>query len=96
MSDIAPGISSESDGYLDISGIDKLRLLKELWYRQRDPGFLPAVWYERDAIYSLKRGYIDYCCGKAIKMDLTKNFVLPYLYERYTDARVDEIIKKLK
>lgn len=64
----------------DISGVDKVKLLKELWDRQSltpyTTHFSPAL--AADAV----QGYIDYFCGKAIKLDLSKDHVDPWLYSR--------------
>jgi len=64
---------------LDISGLPKLILLKRLILYSPPNLF---IFDEDNAKAALERGYIDYLGGRAIKCDLTKDKIDPYLYNR--------------
>jgi hypothetical protein len=75
-------------GYIDISGLDRVQLLRHLWEKSKVAGFFgmyggptPSFGSERrpeDAV----SGYIDYFCGRVIKTDLRDDEINPYLYDR--------------
>jgi hypothetical protein len=78
---------------IDISGVDKVVLLAILHSGQKPAGFFTegtcganAEWalprFDRAAAAKAVTRYIDYFCGKAIKMDLSKDQVDPRLYDR--------------
>jgi hypothetical protein len=71
---------------IDISGLDKPFLLKNLWrYAFESPmNFGPSRWqddWDRVAETAVN-GPIDYFKGRAIKTDLSKDEVDPWLYDR--------------
>lgn len=82
---------------VDIQGVDKIALLRSLWTNQVTASFfgsglLPApAFSDEDATKALTRGYIDYFCGRAIKLDLTKDKVDPWAYDR--DAGMGTLAK---
>jgi hypothetical protein len=73
---------------VDISGVDKLQLLEALWSNQKTASFftnppqLAPGFDHSAATAAIARGYIDYFCGRAIKADLSGDYVIPYLYDR--------------
>ena len=75
---------------IEISGVDKVLLLQELWNRQIVASFynnmftswMTPKFDEFEAHKAINGGYIDYFCGRCIKTDLRKNSVSPRLYDR--------------
>jgi hypothetical protein len=73
---------------VDISGVDKLQLLKALWSSQKTASFftnIPSMapaFDESAASAAIARGHIDYFSGRAIKADLSGDVAQPYLYDR--------------
>ena len=70
---------------IDITGIDKVALLKELHKMQKIAGFFFAVTgppFDNELAASAVTGYIDYFCGRAIKADISQNSVDTRLYDR--------------
>lgn len=65
---------------IDISEINKVNLLKQLWKNQKSAACF-RTFNEEDAEKAVER-YIDYYDGRSIKTDLSKNEVDPYLYDR--------------
>lgn len=89
---------------LNISGIDKTALLKQLWL-QREPALFfsmnPSVkvpeWDDEAAEKALARKCkIDYFQGRAIKTDLSKDEIDPSEYNKYGKASFADAIEKLK
>ena len=77
----------EGDGEIDITGIDKVALLAVLCKGQKPAGFFDAnPWtvpgFDRANAAQVVTRYIDYYCGKAIKADLSRDTVDPWLYDR--------------
>ena len=72
---------------IDIRNLDKVKLLFLLWR-----GSSPARFFDTAPIYppsfnkeqaeSAVKSRIDYFCGRCIKLDLSKDFVDPWLYDR--------------
>lgn len=82
---------------ISIKGINKLDLLKEFWRHQKAPGFYPSVWSDEIGKKDLENSFIDYCCGKAIKMDLSGDEVNARLYDRDAgEGKALEIINGFK
>jgi hypothetical protein len=88
---------------LDISGLNKVELLKRLWEKQIVAGFfkfsgLPSPAFDKkEAESAVKKGYIDYFCGRAIKTDLSKNEVDTWLYNRDAGNNVfEEIVEVMR
>lgn len=79
---------------VDISGIDKRLLLKELWSQSKNASFFGQYGlkcdinedkidsYINDNIDSYINGYIDYFCGRLIKSDLSGNMAESRFYDR--------------
>jgi hypothetical protein len=76
-----------SNRAIDIRGIDKVLLLKEMWnnvpparyftiYQKSAPAFDEA------GAGAAVKGYIDYYEGRCIKTDLSGDTVDPFLYDR--------------
>lgn len=73
---------------IDISGVDKSKLLYELWKRQKVAAFFsmsgfPSPKFDAEAAKEETKGYIDYFDGRAIKCDLSKDtaFIGSYEYD---------------
>lgn len=69
-----------ASGEVDISGLDKVEVLRALWERQ----FVAAFFYNNLAVpiprfdasearRAIKEGYIDYFCGRCMKFDMSQN-----------------------
>ena len=72
---------------IDISKVNKTDLLKGLWKNQKSAAFfalnaVQAPEFDKDKVEKAVKGYIDYFYGRAIKADLSKDSVNPYLYDR--------------
>lgn len=73
---------------IDITGLDKVELLRRLHENQIVAGFFtmmgrPAPPFdEKEAVKFIENGYIDYFCGRAIKTDLSADFISPRMYDR--------------
>ena len=72
---------------VDISGIDKVELLKALWKGMKPASFYmrtgvpPPSFDEKTAKEAVKK-YIDYFQGRCIKTDIRRNIADPCLYDR--------------
>jgi hypothetical protein len=77
---------------VDITGLDKKEVLKQLWIGSEPaiafvmanvdpPGFDPE-----EAEKAIKRGYVDYLCGRAIKSPINTNTLDSWKYDRYNGA----------
>lgn len=72
---------------INIENIDKLLLLKMLWEKSKyaafhnQSNFMKPQWDDALAEKAITK-YIDYFQGKIIKLDLSKNIIDPYLYDR--------------
>ena len=73
---------------IDITGLNKVELLHELWCGQKLAGFFEQMsqcappFDELEANVAVRNGYIDYFCGRCIKTDLSKDIISPRLYDR--------------
>lgn len=75
---------------MDISGVDKVKLLRELWTRQQVATFftsgfgqmLPIPVFDENLAFKAVTQYIDYFQGRAIKADLSEDTVSIDAYER--------------
>jgi hypothetical protein len=75
---------------INISGIDRDKLLYQLWLNQKPAAFFAlsgskALAYDADAAKRSadSRGYIDYACGRCIKTEIFgSDEIDPYLYDR--------------
>jgi len=82
---------------VDISGIDKVELLHQLWDNMKPasffkniPGMVPEFDFE-SAKSAVSRGYVDYFSGRCIKTDLRGDTAHPNMYDR--DAGVGAFAK---
>lgn len=62
---------------INISGVDKVKLLAILWHGQIKAGYFAANFknapgFDKEGAVKAVTGYIDYYCGRAIKTDLSK------------------------
>lgn len=76
-------------GLIDISGLDRIELLRQLWAHQKVAAFFDYAPLEAIPSFDnelakkmVHQGYLDYFCGRAIKCDLTRDLVDPALYDR--------------
>lgn len=73
---------------INIEGINKVNLLREMWKHQRVASFFggaginPPTFDETNANNVITKGYIDYFQGRAIKADLSGDTIDPRLYDR--------------
>ena len=91
------------DVIVNISGVDKLKLLRKIWDQQRMPDFysannIPEPCFDNEiAKKAIKRGYIDYLFGKFIDLNLKKDLVYPDSYNRnFGDDSFKKIVEELK
>ena len=74
----------EENGLIDISGADRVSLLRGLWENAKIASFFGSSGppfdesQARDAVHQR----IDYFCGRCIKTDLSRDRIDPYLYDR--------------
>ena len=78
------------DKMIDISRIDKVKLLKALWVNQGVASFFGnfkalAPAFDEELAKAVK-DYIDYFNGRCIKTDLSKDLINPWLYDRDAGA----------
>ena len=77
-----------ASGMIDISQFPKERVLKAIYNRARPQGmgyiaFSPIPMTDDEARELLKQGtYFDYIKGRVLKVDLSKEFLDPRLYDR--------------
>lgn len=86
---------------VDITNIDKVKLLEALWNNSKPAVFLSmrglVVDFDRNQAIIAVNGYIDYFCGRCIKTDLSGNTALSYAYDRdYGPGRFQQIVNSLK
>lgn len=79
------------DSKIDISGIDKVKLLKGLWENQGVAAFFAmynrsAPSFDEQGAREAVKSYIDYFNGRCIKTDLSKDLVDPWAYDRDAGA----------
>jgi hypothetical protein len=92
---------------VDVTGIDRKKLLKALWENAKpaafyDSGLLPPPTFNLDkAMHSVRRdGYVDYVCGRCIKTDLfdeRTNVINPDGYDReYGQGAFQRVVASLR
>ena len=87
---------------INIEGIDKVTLLKELWSKQIVASFfitndLPPPPFDEVLATKAVKKFIDYFCGRAIKSNLSKDEVDTTNYNRDAGEGVfEDIVKKLR
>ena len=85
---------------VDISGLDKVELLKALWRRQKIMGWcashgLPS--FDVDRVTEKLETYIDYWNGKCIKMNLSGDKVDAWCYDRDAgEGATQEVVDTLR
>ena len=88
---------------IDISKLNKTELLKQLWMKQTVAGFfrinnITPLSFDDEKAKTAITDYIDYFSGRAIKTDLSKDTVDPYMFDRDagrgTFAKIVEKMKK--
>ena len=90
--------------FVDIRGIDKMKLLRRVWENQHvalffnmHPHVPEPIWDDVLARKALKAGYIDYFQGRAIKMDLSKDTVDCSVFNLYRPKmQFEDIVKKCR
>jgi hypothetical protein len=87
---------------INIAGIDKAKLLHELWNEGRPAAFYTLArktqleWSDTAAVEAVK-GSIDYFRGRAIKADLSGDTVDPTIYDDYTEiGTFARVVAKLR
>jgi len=85
---------------MDISGIDKMKLLRALWEHQVVAGYFGGAagpsFDETEAKKAVVAEYIDYFCGRPIKADLSGNTMSTWLYNRDSKKKAEDIIAELR
>lgn len=72
---------------IDISGLDKVDLLAQLWQTSRPAdsylsSFLRPPSFDKErAKIAVNSGSIDYFCGRCIRADLREDYVNPLRYD---------------
>jgi hypothetical protein len=72
---------------IDITGVNKVALLHELWTRSNPAAFFApfpqlAPRFDRDEATVAVVHYIDYFCGRCIKSDLSGDTASPHQFDR--------------
>lgn len=80
-------MSTKIVNIVNIAGLNKVKLLRNLWNRQIVAGFFAmnpslAPAFDEDLETKAVKYYIDYFCGRAIKCDLSGDEVNPSSYNR--------------
>lgn len=88
---------------VDISGLDKLTVLKAMWKNSKPALFFnltkitPPALNEEEARRSLKNGYVDYLCGRVIKTNFTTNRLDTWGYDRDNgDGALQRVVNSLR
>lgn len=89
---------------IDITGLDKLRVLRALWEHSKPASFfqhMPQNIIPKFSIHEaqdlLLYGYVDYCCGRLIKTNFKTNMLNPAMYDReFGFGSMQKIIDELK
>ncbi len=78
-----------SNSEVDIAGLDKKEVLKQLWLGSKPATFFvmsgiePPNYDPKEAENAIKRENIDYLCGRAIKCGIYGNKLINYRYDSY-------------
>ncbi len=88
---------------VDISGVNKKKLLKKLYERAQPQGRGFLHFQENDELSDadaeklLQRGYIDYLRGRVMKIDITGDSVSTRLYNRDNgNNAAEEVIEEVR
>jgi hypothetical protein len=83
---------------ISIKGLCKVTLLHEMWKHQRIAAFYSlyggqsAPEFNMEEARNAIHNYIDYFCGRAIKVNLSGDVVSSYAYDRDSNKKLKEII----
>lgn len=86
---------------VNIRGIDRKTLLKALWSNSKPSAFfynpiLSPPLSNEELEEASKRDYVDYLCGRVIKVDLSCEYVDPIPYNRTNGSRaLQQVVKKV-
>ena len=87
---------------INISGIDRVELLKALWHNSPPAAFFgfngmpPPEWNQTEAQKAVKN-YVDYYCGRIIKCDLSGDVADTSLYNRDNgDGAFERIVAEMR
>jgi len=87
---------------VDITGIDKVALLRELWLNSTVASFFyfsnkPAPEFDEVEAAKSVNDYIDYFDGRCIKLNISGDSVKPRLYDQdFGEGKVKEIVDNLR
>jgi len=89
---------------IDISGLDKVELLRRLYERSQPAAFFrmsgmspPSFGTDEPAPHVAVTKYIDYYSGRVIKTDLSKDTIDPYLFDRDNGkGAFAEVVSKMR
>jgi hypothetical protein len=88
---------------IDITGIDKVELLTALWLNSKPAAFytfnyqVDVPGFSKQEAKEAVKKYIDYFCGRCIKMDLSGDTTDVYSYERdFGKGSVAGIVAELR
>lgn len=77
---------------VDITGLDKKEVLKQLWLGS-EPAVVfamnssePPGYSSEEAEKAIKEGYVDYLCGRAIKSPINTDKLDSWKYDRYNGS----------
>ena len=94
----------QSTTLVDISGLDKILLLKALWKEAPIAPFYGEChvaipkFSEVDAAKTLlcRNGYIDYLCGRPIKVNIKEDVCDALFYDRQSRKSFQSIVTKMR
>jgi hypothetical protein len=81
--------AKKNAGVVDITGLDKVAVLRALWSASRVAAFfhrLPPPPFDAAQALAAVHDYIDYFQGRVIKTDLRGDTIDPRLYDRDNGA----------
>ena len=86
---------------VNITGIDKLYLLRQLWENSSSSEWTETFHYRpfivKEAEKKLaKNDFIDDFCGRPIKSNLSTNLVSSKLYDKVSSKAFEEIVKEIR
>lgn len=100
----SPKAAAMESGVVDISGLDKVEVLRALYAKSKDLGmgrlaFVPGDldYNEAKEILDSQRGYVDYLKGRVMKVDLKGDTLSTRMFNRDNgDGAAEAIIKNLR
>jgi hypothetical protein len=87
---------------VDITGLDKVALLRALWEKASPASFyksnsIPPPPFDETSASEAVLSCIDYFCGRCIKSDLSGCAVDPHLYDRDTyQGALADVVNAMK